>query len=126
MIMACANLILRLLCVVCLFMTARGTMTPRWQPFECKVTARIGCFADAGEHVDKHKRVLEEQVENAKSLEDCAFHCAAHGFGDETFKGVEYGSQCYCGHRLRGNPAKQPDSDCSMPCKVTNERNVWR
>ena len=32
-------------------------------PFECKVTARIGCFLDVGKHADKRKRVLEEQVD---------------------------------------------------------------
>ena len=107
--------------VVCLLLLAYGTVSASWQPFECEVTAQVGCFEDVGEHADKRKRVLENQVEDAKSLADCAHHCAEHGFGNESFKGVEYGSQCYCGKQLQGHPIKKPNSDCSMSCEDGNE-----
>ena len=106
---------------ICVVSLQLGSAVPLRQPVECIVTAQIGCFVDAGEHADKRERVLKEQVEDANSLEDCAANCAAHGFGDDAFKGVEYGSQCYCGHEMQGHPSKQPDSDCSMPCKETKE-----
>ena len=66
------------------------------------------------------ERTLKTQVEDAKSLEECAAHCDVHGFTDNDLKGMEYGKQCYCGHSLQNQPTKEPDSDCSMPCEKSN------
>ena len=83
----------------------------------CTVTAQLGCFRDAGEHASKSERTLRTRVEDSASLEECAANCALHGFGDDgALRGVEYGTQCYCGHRLQACPAPGPMSvACQRP-----------
>jgi hypothetical protein len=113
--------LMAIIALVLALATCEAKPAPSIQPSDtCTVTAQIGCFSDKGEHASPSERTLKTQVEDAKSLEECAAHCDAHGFTDNDLKGMEYGRQCYCGHSLQNQPTKEPDSDCSMPCESTN------
>ena len=63
----------------------------------CKVQSIVGCYADAAQH-----RILPHQTSiqsTTLTLESCAAQCAADGYGNSTdLIGVEFGSQCFCGH----------------------------
>ena len=68
----------------------------------CKVQSIVGCYADAAQH-----RILPHQTSiqsTTLTLESCAAQCAADGYGNSTdLIGVEFGSQCFCGHAFDPN-----------------------
>lgn len=47
-------------------------------------------------------------------LQRCYEHCAAEG--GATFMGLQYGSQCWCGHRNGGDPTRNGVGRCEYTC----------
>lgn len=87
----------------------------------CVVTETIGCFADS-----EASRVLPtaagpvgcSSTSGGNTHQSCAATCIRAGFGGaaDVF-GVEFGCQCWCGHRLVNTTQARPAAECSaMRC----------
>lgn len=71
----------------------------------------LGCYRD-----EKKSRLLTGFYVNYKasnSPEKCIDMCLQSGF---VYAGVQYGTECFCGHILPPIAAKLPDSSCRMLC----------
>lgn len=71
----------------------------------------LGCFQD-----DQTNRLLSGYYVNNKgnnSPQKCIEYCLQSGF---TYAGVQYGSECFCGHVQPPSTAKLADSRCTKKC----------
>ena len=92
----------------------------------CYVTQAIGCF-------DDHDRILANMVYDGQDVtwELCAQKCQQAGFGDDSFKGVEYSTQCFCDNAIKSQtPAYNCNSQCAgnpaQPCGGSYAINVYK
>ncbi|XP_036385810.1 WSC domain-containing protein 2-like [Megalops cyprinoides] len=70
----------------------------------------VGCYVD-----DTQKRALRGTAfldYRKMTVFRCQDNCAERGYA---YAGLEFGAECYCGHRIQGWNAS--DGDCNMTCK---------
>ena len=81
----------------------------------------LGCYKDQG------RRLLPSSFVNLSrnSPRACANHCRREGY---RFSGVEYRTQCFCGHGISNKSIKYPSSKCNYKCpRDKNQKcgGVW-
>ena len=89
----------------------------------------LGCYTDTDTVRSLNYSASAENcmpTEGGNSLESCARLCCAAGFkAPADLMGVEYGCQCFCGHRLQNNPSKRSDAECNtIPCPGKKEKET--
>ena len=72
----------------------------------------LGCFTD---NIGSRSLVGPVFHGEDMTLEKCAANCADYGYF-----GVEYGTQCFCGNRLRETAEEVDQAECAMPCGGDN------
>jgi hypothetical protein len=86
------------------------------------VVATVGTFSSQGCWSEgNHTRALDGALvfnDKAMTPQICTTACFAKGFA---FAGIEYGSECYCGHALAPTSIKRPEKECSMLCPGNNK-----
>merc|ERR1712072_993454 len=88
----------------------------------CKVTKQVGCYQDGGDRptsskpdILAHEATSGTKGSPSNSKENCVVMCRMDGYGGDDLVGVEYGTQCFCGH---GFAVKQPhpSQKCNRKC----------
>jgi len=86
------------------------TPTPPVPTHHCRITKTLGCY-------DSSNRFLPRALGSSSSMTHlfCAGLSRDHGFGDDTYCGVENGNQCWCGDSV-AEGKKVDDAQCNKPC----------
>lgn len=68
-----------------------------------------GCYTDEAD------RQLggEKLVSNSMTPDVCISFCGSKGY---EFAGVEYATECFCGHQIRSKSVKKEEKECNMAC----------
>lgn len=82
--------------------------------YVCTVASVVGCYGDSA-----IKRILSHQTSSPSSssltLETCATQCAQDGYYlTSDLIGVEFGTQCFCGHSFATTPTSHNISECQV------------
>lgn len=108
----CKELIVNVTCEI-----KEGVLYPKTLPNTCPsggnyiANRSLGCFKD-----EKKNRLLSNFYANYKetnSPKKCIQTCLQSGY---LFAGLQYSSECFCGHEEPLIDAKLPDSSCNMKC----------
>ncbi|TFK96093.1 WSC domain-containing protein [Pterulicium gracile] len=71
----------------------------------------LGCFADTNPIRALNGGLMLNSP--TVTITACLQECNRRGY---SYAGLEYGQECYCDWKIRGNPASVAKSQCNMPC----------
>ncbi|POR36124.1 Xylosyltransferase oxt [Tolypocladium paradoxum] len=73
----------------------------------------LGCFQDAINRTLVGSKPLD-YLRGDMSNSTCIEHCTSKGY---SFAGTEWGKECWCGHSIRDDGVRLPESFCDTPCQ---------
>ncbi|KAG0653115.1 Xylobiase bxlB [Hyphodiscus hymeniophilus] len=105
-------------------MTGQAAVIDSFPLAEAKETAfeTVGCFTDNIYQSGIGRALTGSQPSQGATLSPqiCVDVCAGHGFA---FAGVEYGTQCFCGHSIASTSSIVTTSQCNTPCRNNPAEN---
>eukprot|EP00935_MAST-01C_sp_MAST-1C-sp1_P001344 g1344.t1 len=88
---------------------------------DCTVTRELGCFEDGFPRGTPRLLPVRACGPDCKTFNNthanCAYACFKKGYTAPTdLIGLEFGSQCSCGHGFNHTPVAEPSANCNMSC----------